>query len=90
MTTDLTTRAIRSTEGQLYVSRVGRRIARRREALGWSQRELARRVGYSQRMIGFWEDGDTMPRVDAQLALASILGVAPDELFAFARRRGER
>lgn len=81
--------AVRSTEGHLYVLRVGSRIARHRQRSGLSQRDLARIVGCCQRSIGLWEDGSLMPRVDAQISLADAFGVPPDRLFSFARRRGE-
>jgi transcriptional regulator with XRE-family HTH domain len=82
--------AVRSVDANLYVLRVGGRIARNREMRGLSQRDLARIVGCSQRTIGLWEDGSCMPRVDAQISLADAFGVQPDNLFSFARRRGER
>jgi transcriptional regulator with XRE-family HTH domain len=83
-------RAYRSVEGYRYVARVGRRLAEHRFAAELSQRQLAQLVGCSQRSIGLWEDGEVMPRVDAQLALARVFGVSPDELFCFARLPGEQ
>jgi transcriptional regulator with XRE-family HTH domain len=76
-------------DGNLYLLRVGGRIARHREERGLSQRDLARIIGCSQRSIGLWEDGSCMPRVDKQIALADAFGVPPDRLFRFARLRGE-
>lgn len=39
----------------------GEEIRRARQRAGWSQGELARRVGTSQRTVGNWERGDTSP-----------------------------
>lgn len=80
----------RTTEASRYLRRVGRRIEWHRERLEWSQRELAERTGWSQGAVAQWEKGKVMPRVEAQLALATVFGVEPDELFSFARRDGER
>ncbi|KUG58941.1 helix-turn-helix domain-containing protein [Nesterenkonia jeotgali] len=39
----------------------GEEIRRARQRAGWSQGELAKRVGTSQRTVGNWERGDTSP-----------------------------
>lgn len=39
----------------------GEEIRRARQRAGWSQGELAQRVGTSQRTVGNWERGDTSP-----------------------------
>jgi transcriptional regulator with XRE-family HTH domain len=73
----------------VYYRRVAGRIRRHREARGWSQRELARRIGYSQASVKLWEQAKILPRVDAQIALAHAFAVHPDELFSFAFRGGD-
>lgn len=59
-----------------------------RKALGWSQSELARRVGYSQATISRLERGSTRATQDAVLLadVADALGVPPGTLGVAARR----
>jgi transcriptional regulator with XRE-family HTH domain len=57
---------------------MGRRIARLREAKGWSQAELARRLGVTRASVHQWEN-DSSPNIRPVnlLALADILGTDP-------------
>jgi DNA-binding XRE family transcriptional regulator len=61
---------------------VGRRVRRRRLAVGWSQADLAARAGVSRQAVGALEAGRHLPRVDAAVALARELGLTVEELFA--------
>ncbi len=61
---------------------LGRRVRRRRRALGLSQDELATRAGISRQGVGAVERGDHLPRVDAALRLARALGTTVEELLA--------
>lgn len=56
-------------------------VRRLREDLGLSQTELASRAGVSRQLVGAVEAGRHLPRVDAALALASVLGVEVAALF---------
>ena len=49
-------------------------LAERRRALGWSQLELACRLGVSQGLVCRWERGAIVPPVRAWLAWADALG----------------
>jgi transcriptional regulator with XRE-family HTH domain len=55
----------------------------RREALGWSVKEVGNRTGLGGSVIARWERGDVLPRLDAVANWASALGlslsVAPAE-----------
>ncbi|MGE5552810.1 MAG: homing endonuclease associated repeat-containing protein [Betaproteobacteria bacterium] len=63
-------------------ARVGNRIRERRLALGLSQEELGRMVGYSHRAIGLLESGQWPdPRVSVALRLARALGCRVEGLF---------
>jgi transcriptional regulator with XRE-family HTH domain len=50
-------------------------IYRRRIELGWTQRELADKVGLHQESIARIENGGTVPRLDTVYKLAFALGM---------------
>lgn len=54
------------------------RSARRKAAL--TQRELAGRMGRSQRRIAEWESGKLCPRINSIVRLAEALRIEPGEL----------
>ena len=58
----------------------GTRLAQIRKAKGYSQRDLAKKTGFSQRMIAYYEK--RVKRVPATVlpTLAKTLGVSVDEL----------
>lgn len=58
-------------------SPVGPRIVVAREHQGWSQEELARRVGVTIDTIKAWEAGERDPRANRLFTLAGILSVTP-------------
>ena len=60
----------------------GERLRRRRQELGLSGRELARRVSLSPSLISQIERGSTMPSVATLYAIVSELGLSLDELFS--------
>lgn len=59
---------------------LGRRIVRLRTARGWSQGNLARRLGMSRCRLGKWERGLHGPLVEDLARLADVLGVDLEEL----------
>ena len=59
-----------------------RRLLERREELGWSQSELARRSSVAQKTISLLEQGDTDPTLSTLGLLAEALGFTPDEMIA--------
>jgi DNA-binding XRE family transcriptional regulator len=61
---------------------IGNRVRTLRESLGLTQAELARRAGVSRQLVGALEAGRNLPRVDAALALAGVLGVDIAALFS--------
>jgi transcriptional regulator with XRE-family HTH domain len=54
--------------------KIGARIAHRREQRGWSQTELASRLGVTVSAVSLWEAGRTMPRRDRVAEIAKVLG----------------
>ena len=57
---------------------VGTRIARRRQQLGWTQAELADRLGVSPSTVANWERGAAYPKKKLGL-VEHVLGVTLDE-----------
>jgi transcriptional regulator with XRE-family HTH domain len=61
---------------------IGRRIAARRGKLGWTQQDLAERVGVSRVAISHLEAGMSVPGERTVTLLASVFGMEPHELVA--------
>lgn len=64
---------------------IGQRVKELREAKGWSQEELARRVGVNSKTIYNYESGARgakEPPLSTVRALADALGVSLDDLLA--------
>ena len=59
---------------------IGDRIIELRKKQGWSQSELARRVGASREAIGKYERNEAQPAVDTAKKIADIFGVTLDYL----------
>lgn len=45
-----------------------------------NQRELAERIGTTQRTISYWENGQTQPDLSALVDLAQVFDVSVDDL----------
>ena len=56
-------------------------IKSRREALGVSQRDIAKSIGVDVSTVTKWEAGAAAPRTALLPALADLLGCTIDELF---------
>ena len=54
----------------------GDRVVGAREAMGWSQKELAKRLGVKLKTINAWEDDLSEPRANKLQMLAGILNVS--------------
>jgi transcriptional regulator with XRE-family HTH domain len=64
----------REVERDAFAHEVALWILRYRTEHGWSQRELARRVGVKQPVIARLEAGETEPKVSTLARLAEALG----------------
>jgi transcriptional regulator with XRE-family HTH domain len=64
--------------------RFGDRLARFRQAAGYSQRELAAEVGISYRMVAYYEKETAYPPTHLLSQLAKVLGVSADQLLGIA------
>ena len=61
-------------------SMLGLRIALLRVEKGWSQAELAKRLGVSASSVGMYEQGRREPSLALLLCLAQVFGVTTDYL----------
>ena len=59
---------------------VGAQLARLRQAAGFSQRDLAKETGISQRMIAYYEKQPQYPPLHVLTILTKALGVPPGEM----------
>ena len=59
---------------------LGNRLAAMRKEKGYSQEELAEKLGVSRQAVSKWERGEASPDTDNLIALASLYGVTLDEL----------
>jgi transcriptional regulator with XRE-family HTH domain len=57
----------------------GERIKRNRIKVGWTQGDLAEKVGVSQMTVSNWEAGKAHPKPDQKAHIFSLLGVAKPE-----------
>ena len=60
---------------------LGNRLREAREAKGWTQAELAERIGVSRKTVNTVENGVFIPSTVVALKLAGALGCAVEELF---------
>ena len=51
-----------------------------REEFRYSQADIAAALKISDRTVGLWERGETMPRLDLALKLSAFLGISLNEL----------
>ena len=63
-------------------NRTGQFISERRKAIGLTQKELAERLGVTNKAVSKWETGGGMPDVSMLRKLSEILEVSVDELLA--------
>ncbi len=68
---------------------IGRRIRKIRESKGWTQSDLAERLGLSDyRLVSQFENGRRDIRVSTVARLSSALGTVPADLFPDASASG--
>ena len=74
------TRATESAQHGPQVELPRERLARLRKERGWTQVELAERVGITQRLVSDYERGRLRLNADIVVRLANALEIATDEL----------
>ena len=51
-----------------------------RQARGWTQQDVAERLGTSRSLVSRWERGETVPRARTQQRLAILFGVSVEAI----------
>lgn len=59
---------------------LGHRIGELRQACGWSQVELAKRLKVAKQTVSNWENENIQPSIEMLIRLAKIFGVTTDYL----------
>jgi len=59
-----------------------------RTSRGWTQRQVAERLGVTDAYYGMIESGVRTPRLILGLRIADIFGVRPDEIFFGSKSNG--
>ena len=59
---------------------LNQRIRELRCACGWSQVELAKRLGLSKQTISNWENDNIQPSIEMLMRLSKVFGVSTDYL----------
>lgn len=59
---------------------LGQRICELRTALGWSQVELAKRLGVAKQTVSNWENENIQPSIEMLVRLAKLFNVTTDFL----------
>ncbi|NJO03051.1 MAG: helix-turn-helix transcriptional regulator [Bacteroidia bacterium] len=62
------------------MSKIGERIAQLRKQKGWSQSELADKIGASREAIGKYERNEALPSVETAKKIAQVFEVTIDYL----------
>ncbi|MCS7181367.1 MAG: helix-turn-helix domain-containing protein [bacterium] len=66
---------------ELYIKKIGEKIRDIRKEKGYTQSELAFRIGRSPNFIGLIERGKKIPSLDTLIKIAEILEVNPSVFF---------
>lgn len=59
---------------------LGQRILEMRAAFGWSQVELAKRLGVAKQTVSNWENDNIQPSIEMLIRLSKLFGVKTDYL----------
>ena len=62
--------------------KIGKYIATKRKDLGFTQKQIAEKLGMSDKSVSKWERGICLPDVSVYIELCDILGISINEFFA--------
>lgn len=64
----------------------GERIAQKRHEKGWTQHDLAKKLGLNSKSVKDWESGVSLPSVKTIVKLCHLLNVSSDYLLCLDSR----
>lgn len=64
---------------------LGQQICEMRTALGWSQVDLARRLGVAKQTVSNWENDNIQPSIEMLIRVAKTFNVSTDYLLGLSR-----
>ena len=62
--------------------KIGKYIAEKRKGLGLTQKQVAEKLGMSDKSVSKWERGICLPDVSIYMELCDILGISINEFLA--------
>lgn len=62
--------------------KTGKYIADKRKSLGLTQKQVAEKLGMSDKSVSKWERGICLPDVSVYITLCDMLGISIKEIFA--------
>lgn len=62
---------------------LGQRINELRVAFGWSQVELAKKLGVAKQTVSNWENENIQPSIEMLVRLSKLFGVSTDYMLGF-------
>lgn len=65
---------------------IGKNIAALRREKGWTQEQLAEKLGVSAQAVSKWESGKSCPDISLLPAIAGLFGVTVDALFSLPKQ----
>jgi transcriptional regulator with XRE-family HTH domain len=68
---------------------IGAFIANLRKEQGWTQKEMASRLGVSDKAISKWETGKSLPDMGILIPVSELLGITVDELLSGKKRNDD-
>lgn len=63
--------------------KIGKYIAGKRKELGMTQKQLAEKLGMSDKSVSKWERGESLPDIDKCSAIAKVFGITVDDLINY-------
>ncbi len=66
---------------------LGQRISQLRIAMGWSQVDMAKRLGVAKQTVSNWENDNIQPSIEMLVRVAKILNVSTDYLLGLSDDR---
>ncbi|MVM53796.1 helix-turn-helix domain-containing protein [Gordonibacter sp. ResAG-26] len=71
----------------MEVRRLGNNIASERAKLGLTQKEVAEKIGVSEKSVARWERGEIAPQATALKSLHGLFGCTVDYLLGLTEER---